>query len=52
MVEKTLNGTKIAMTYDAANELKTMESPHGKLVYAYDLNGNLTRKIMEPQSVF
>ena len=29
MVEKTLNGTKIAMTYDAANELKTMESPTG-----------------------
>ena len=44
MVEKTLNGTKIAMTYDAANELKTMESSHGKLTYAYDLNGNLTQK--------
>ena len=46
MVEKVLNGTKIAMTYDAANELKTMESPHGKLTYIYDLNGNLTRKTL------
>ena len=46
MVEKTLNGTKIAMTYDAANELKTMESSHGKLTYAYDLNGNLTQKTL------
>ena len=52
MVEKVLNGTKIAMTYDAANELKTMESPHGKLTYIYDLNGNLTQKTLEPQSVF
>lgn len=52
MVEKTLNGTKIAMTYDAANELKTMESSQGKLTYAYDLKGNLTRKTLEPQSVF
>ena len=46
MVEKTLNGTKIAMTYDAANELKTMESSQGKLTYAYDLNGNLTQKTL------
>ena len=46
MVEKVLNGTKIAMTYDAANELKTMESPHGKLTYIYDLNGNLTQKTL------
>ena len=52
MVEKPLNGTKIAMTYDAANELKTMESSQGKLTYAYDLKGNLTRKTLEPQSVF
>ena len=29
MVEKTLNGTKIAMTYDAANELKTGVSNSG-----------------------
>ena len=43
---------KIAMTYDAANELKTMESSQGKLTYAYDLKGNLTRKTLEPQSVF
>ena len=46
MVEKVLNGTKIAMTYDAANELKTMESSQGKLTYAYDLNGNLTQKTL------
>ena len=46
MVEKVLNGTKIAMTYDAANELKTMENPHGKLTYIYDLNGNLTQKTL------
>ncbi|MBR4428407.1 MAG: RHS repeat protein, partial [Clostridia bacterium] len=46
MVEKVLNGTKIAMTYDAANELKTMESSHGTLTYAYDLNGNLTQKTL------
>ena len=52
MVEKVLNGTKIAVTYDAANELKTMESSQGKLTYAYDLKGNLTRKTLEPQSVF
>ena len=44
MVEKTQNGTKIAMTYTAANELQSMESPHGKLTYAYDQNGNLTQK--------
>ena len=44
MVEKVQNGVKIAMTYTAANELQSMESPHGKLTYAYDANGNLTQK--------
>ena len=44
MVEKVKNNTKITMTYDAANELKTMESVYGKLSYAYDANGNVTQK--------
>ncbi len=44
MEEKVKNNTKITMTYDAANELKTMESVYGKLSYAYDANGNVTQK--------
>ena len=44
MLEKVKNNTKITMTYDAANELKTMESVYGKLSYAYDANGNVTQK--------
>ena len=46
MLEKVLNSTKIAMTYDAANELRTMESVGGKIDYSYDANGNLTSKML------
>ncbi len=43
MLEKTVNTQKIAMTYDAANELKTMTASNGTVNYAYDANGNLTQ---------
>ena len=46
MLEKVLNSTKISMTYDAANELKTMTSVGGKIDYTYDANGNLTAKTL------
>ena len=46
MLQKTVNTQKLAMTYDAANELKTMTGTGGKIDYTYDLNGNLTQKTM------
>ena len=46
MLEKTVNSQKIAMTYDAANELKTMTGTGGTVNYSYDANGNLTQKTM------
>ena len=44
MTAKVTNGTKLSMTYDAANELKTMESVNGRIDYSYDANGNLMGK--------
>ena len=41
MLEKQRNNRKIAMTYDAANRLRTMESGGKTLRYAYDGSGNL-----------
>ena len=46
MLEKAKNSQKIAMTYDAANELKTMTASNGTVNYAYDANGNLTQKTL------
>ena len=46
MLEKVLNSQKIAMTYDAANELKTMTGTGGTINYNYDSNGNLTQKTL------
>ena len=46
MLEKVKNSQKIAMTYDAANELKTMTASNGTVNYAYDVNGNLTQKTL------
>ncbi len=46
MLEKVLNSQKIAMTYDAANELKTMTASNGTVNYDYDTNGNLTQKTL------
>lgn len=46
MLQKTVNKQKLAMTYNAANELKTMTGSGGKIDYSYDANGNLTQKTM------
>ena len=46
MLEKTVNKQKLTMTYNAANELKTMTGNGGKIDYSYDANGNLTQKTM------
>ena len=46
MLEKVKNSQKIAMTYDAANELKAMTASKGTINYAYDANGNLTQKTL------
>ena len=46
MLEKQRNNRKIAMTYDAANRLRTMESGGKTLRYAYDGSGNLLQKTL------
>ncbi len=47
MTQKSVNGLAISMTYNAANELKTMQSEKGKINYSYDANGNLTQKELD-----
>ena len=44
MLEKQRNNRKIAMTYDAANRLRTMESGGKTLRYAYDGSGTCCKR--------
>ena len=46
MTQKSIGGVDISMTYNAANQLKSLESAKGKINYSYDKNGNLTSKVM------
>jgi len=46
MMKKSIGGVDISMTYNAANQLKSMESTKGKIDYSYDQNGNLASKAM------
>ena len=47
MTQKSVNGLASSMTYNAANELKTMQSEKGSISYDYDQNGNLTQKELD-----
>ena len=46
MTQKSIGGVDISMTYNAANQLKSLESAKGKIDYSYDKNGSLTSKAM------
>ena len=47
MTQKKVNEQTISMTYNAANELKTMQSEKWKIAYSYDESGNLTQKELD-----
>ncbi|MEG0914545.1 MAG: RHS repeat-associated core domain-containing protein, partial [Christensenellaceae bacterium] len=44
MLQKTIGNTPVEMTYNKVNQLKNMKSVGGSISYAYDQNGNLTKK--------
>ena len=46
MLEKVTNGSRIEMTYGAANELRTMSGVGGTIRYGYDANGNMVQKTL------
>ena len=47
MLEKQINDMPIRMTYNAANQLTGMKSENGSVAYTYNVNGDLTGKILD-----